>query len=341
MKKHNSFKLNNKPAHIGPKKPGQGRKPKHGIPQKGGSGDFWKKWDPLQPKTGKSAKAELNAATNLEFQGLRRQLQSEVSGSDYRRNVEIPKWYGDYQNELAKVRGDSNAAYQAVGNDLNALGKQNASNDAARSKAQEDRAQADAKMRGATYDPSASKGQDAASSARQNLLATIQGTIKGQQASNQAYSSNTIGNAKQAQGEADQREYTNRQNLNSDARALAQKEGDFRVDFLRNLTDTERKYQIEKAAAKVDKFKSRTDRKKAKISAQNNKRTTSTSAANNKRTTSTSAANNKRTTSTSKGNNKRTTNQSNTNNIRTTKTSKQNSIRSGKGKGGKSGKSVK
>jgi hypothetical protein len=247
-------------------KKAQKRPPK----KKGGMSQFYKKWDPLQPIRGKTAKREVNAATRLEFDPQKRQLQGEMLGSD-RRQGEIDSWYANYQNEVARLRGEAQGAYDKAAGAITSLSQQNASQDAANQRQISDQARQDAELRGATYDDSGSKTAAAAANARQNLLATVHGTVQGQGANQYAHMTNRQAIAGTSQREAKDAEYKRRWGLDQDARELAKKEGDFRVDFLRTLREDERRYQVEKAASKVDKYEARTDRKKAKETARSNR----------------------------------------------------------------------
>ncbi len=285
------------------------RKPNRPVKKKQGNrGDqFWKKWNPLAPKTGKEGKRELNAADRLAHESLDRELRREHAGSGERSaaidrlyqshqatlsgrqasdTAEQDKWYADYQAKLAQLRGETQGAYDKAAGSIQQFSQQSGAQDTANRQQMTDQARKDAEIRGVEYNPQGAQDATNASNARQNLLNAVHGTVQGQGANQFASMTNRQAIAGTSQRETRDKtskfyneasasglrshsrdraeEDIRRRGIDEDLRELARERGDFRVDFLRQLREDERKYSIEKSAAKVDKMGARTDRYKAK-----------------------------------------------------------------------------
>lgn len=274
-------------AHKKPKAKGHmsgGKKPVHkkgkkSVKHTDAMTNYFKKWDPGQPLRGKAARRELGAATRLEFDPQKRELNRSLAGSDARQG-QIDQWYNEYKTHVQQLQGNTQQGYNDAAAQGAAFSQNAGAMDAANRQNIEDAGRRDAAMRGQDYSPAGAIDATNAADARQKLLQAQQARVATQGANQNAY-----GNATQAavqhQGiEQHTAEQGRKAMLESDARELAAKEGDFRVDFLRQLREDERKFQVESSAAKVDKYKAKTGRFTAKETGRHNRSTESQNALN-------------------------------------------------------------
>ena len=209
--------------------------------------------DPTAPLRGKDLKRYINAADRIQNRPLARQLAAEHKASRFRETQEIPAFFQQYQNDLARLRGETEAKYGAaqgaIQNAATLAGQQDASNRAA----MEQRAMADAQMRGVAYDPSTLASVANAEAARQHVAASTLGTVAGQGAN--AFARNTTAQGIAGLQAIEQRgtEAARRRKIEADRRELARSRGDYKYQTLRDIIESERKYDTELKAVRSDK----------------------------------------------------------------------------------------
>jgi hypothetical protein len=232
---------------------------KKGGKTAGGKGlsAYFKNWDALAPLEGKTLQRELNAADRLAHKPLARQLGAEMRGSENREQNEIPAWYKDYRNEVARLRGESAAEYDRASKDISAFSQQAGAQDSDNREAMMKRLQSDAAIRGGGVEQSVESDNANASNARQALLSTVHGAIRGQGANQYANMTNRQAIGHMREREEQKSEHQRQLGISEKQRDLAKSRGDFRVDFLRQRREDERRYHVEKAAARTDKFEAR------------------------------------------------------------------------------------
>lgn len=263
--------------------------------KKKGGGINFKNYDPAAPLTGKNLKRELNAYLRTQTDPLKRQLNAEEQASLHRQNAQLPAWYQGYQSDLARLRGESQGAYDAATARVAEFSNQGAAQDADSRQGAEQRAMADAALRGVAFDPSAFQGQIEAEDARRNVQTSTLGTLAGQGANQFSYLTNRQGIAGQQQIAEMQNEGLRRRKVTEDKRELASKKGDLAAEFLRQAREDERKYLLEGKALSLDKREEKGRNFRANLTA-------ATSIANSKRSSKTSRKNSQRT---QKGQNQR------------------------------------
>lgn len=216
-------------------------------------------FDPLSPRTGKQAKRYINSAVRLETNPLKRQLGAEYRASSDRENRILPAWFQGYKDDVARWRGESQAASNAAVDRVAEFSNQGGVQDAANRAAMEQRAMQDAQMRGVAYDPSAFQGQANAEAARHNLQTSVLGTLAGQGANQFAYLTNRLGIAGQEELAQRQNQNLRTQKIRSDQRELARSQGDLARKLMDEMTESERKYLLEKGSLKLDNKKLKQD----------------------------------------------------------------------------------
>lgn len=270
------------------------------------------------PLTAKSFKRERKAAVNQKFRPLQREVNSELGASDLT-TARIPGYFQQYQQNLANLQSGTQAAYDKANQNFQGLINTAGQQSTAQQGQIQQRAQADAALRGTDVNPSVAADSVNGAAARQRATAAIGGSIAGQGANQYAYLADK---QRIAGGEEINQlgaEAAHKVKLRDDARSLAAERGDFKAGYKTTARDDERKFYLSNKTIGGENFRAKLS---AKTSSQNNKRSTSTSAANNQRSTSTSAKNNRRSTTTSSQNNQRSTAQSNTNSLRAHKKKK-------------------
>jgi hypothetical protein len=233
--------------------------------------------------TPKAIRREAKAATRQEYQPITREIKAEKRASKLQQG-RIGDYFGEYGTTVDDAAKRTADAYSGATATI-----QGTSDSAAkyaeelRSKlASED--QANAQLRGASYDSEGSQTNAAAQLARINSANTLIGVNASQGATQQAYLSDKKAIGSREEIEQHLREAARKRSLNKDLRDVAKDKGTYKVAKLAELKDRERDFGLSQQAATASR---RSDRKAQaltakgqKITAKNAKRSAKVTARN-------------------------------------------------------------
>lgn len=215
-----------------------------------------KGYNPNAPLTGKQLVNELTAAVHLQYDPTEREIGRQIAASNDRATRILPAYYQDYEAALARLRGESDAKYQQVGQQIQNDANQSAQQDTAGRQAVADQLAHDAALRGQPVDSSILTTSANAAGARRDAANATYGTVAGQGANQFAYLTNQQGIAHQAGHEAGETELARQRNkLLPDLMKLQKDKGDFAVQFLQNARDNAQKLAIEKATIGAQNYR--------------------------------------------------------------------------------------
>jgi hypothetical protein len=243
-------------------------------------GQYLKHPGPLaKPLTGKRYKRELKAQRRLEFGPEQRQLASEKRAARLT-TQRTGDWYDSYLNDLKRLQGQVQGAYAQAG-------QQVASGNAAQAGYAESLRQrlgtedrADAKLRGANYDPSQSGTAAQAALARYSTGNTMGGLLATQGANENAYFAAERGIGHGSKVDQLLRARARGRTVNADLRDLASRKRKFAADYASQARPQERDFYLGLLQAKLGKQASK---RSAQTSLANAQLSSQTSRANSRR----------------------------------------------------------
>jgi hypothetical protein len=199
--------------------------------------------DVIGPLSPKQVRRETKARVRLEFGDVGRALRGDLRAS--RQNSRnIQSWYGEYQNQMNKLRAGQAANTQTLQNQMNQNASYLGGQGSARSSAVADDQGRSAAIRGAMTDQGAGATENAAEGQRQALLASSR-----DRAAQMGYSSNSrlagVNSAAELGRQADQRQERNtRLETRAKMRDLARDKGASRIKNRADITRQERDFYI-------------------------------------------------------------------------------------------------
>jgi hypothetical protein len=221
----------NAPAQ-GPARPPGGARP--------GAGGY----DPLNLLTGDRLRRERNAAVELQYGPLERQLESERRISEQQR-VNLGNWYQNiYLPQLQQAAAQQAAYSQAAQANMYQQANTAHGADVAAQNQLMQQAQADAAKRGATVDPSVFAQGIQGAGVRQQGLAQYGNLVGALGASQQQYLQGNVMLGAGMGTQALRDEGNRRMRIEQEGREVAREKGAFAVDFTRQARDKDRAYDL-------------------------------------------------------------------------------------------------